>query len=269
MTPAGQCRLAPLIPLIQDSNPLYDHLVRIMFRLHANLPPDLLNGHRTRFLTIFHQLKNFYTQTRILQYFENLITVPKLPENPPNFLIQSDFGNYTAPVVVMPDETQNHNDEEMSVQELIDTSDSPPEPPPRDVPPEPPAVDFEKVIQDRDNMIMHLQSEIQKLSSLLKRASVDHREQQSRIEDQYNLLQSELLQTREELTNLRIMKEELELKAQTAPTLERKYFIYLNILFNFAISLLSCLPIGPGYIFPKRNYVLNLLKIGLDLKYLQ
>lgn len=44
MTLAGQCRLSPLIPLIQDSNQLYDFLVRIMFKLHGNLPNDVLQG---------------------------------------------------------------------------------------------------------------------------------------------------------------------------------------------------------------------------------
>lgn len=44
MTSAGQCRLSPLIPLIQDSNQLYDFLVRIMFKLHGNLPNDILMG---------------------------------------------------------------------------------------------------------------------------------------------------------------------------------------------------------------------------------
>lgn len=37
-------------------------------------------------------------------------------------------------------------------------------------------------------------------------------------------MKSELLQTREEFTNMRIEKEELELRAQNAPTLERKLF---------------------------------------------
>lgn len=224
MTPAGQCRLAPLIPLIQDSNPLYDHCVRIMFRLHANLPPDLLIGHRQRFTTLFHQLKSFYGQTRVLQYFENLITVPKLPESPPNFLMQSDFGNYTAPVVVMPEEPQTPTEEEpVAVSDLVDTA---PEPPPR-IPiiqprEEPPAVDFEKLIQERDGLIQHLQSEIERMSKYLKTSTVEQRENHARFEQKLSNLNTELINTREELTNLRIQKEELELKAQSAPTLERK-----------------------------------------------
>lgn len=36
MTAHGQCRLAPLIICIQDSCPLYDFIVKIMFDLHAS-----------------------------------------------------------------------------------------------------------------------------------------------------------------------------------------------------------------------------------------
>ncbi|XP_063708138.1 huntingtin-interacting protein 1 isoform X2 [Culicoides brevitarsis] len=228
MTPPGQCRLAPLIPLIQDSNPLYDHCVRIMFRLHNNLPADLLTGHRDRFRTLFHQLKSFYSQTRVLQYFENLITVPKLPENPPNFLMQSDFGNYTAPVVVMPDESP-------VVEDLVDTnfvapvSHSPPpaqqpELPPRPTPPASatPSIDFEKLIQERDNLIQHLQMELERKTKFIQKASHEQREQQLKIEEHIANLASELSQAKEEMTNMRIEKQELELRAQTAPTLEQK-----------------------------------------------
>ena len=34
MTNAGQCRLAPLIPCIQDSSHIYDFIVKLLFRLH-------------------------------------------------------------------------------------------------------------------------------------------------------------------------------------------------------------------------------------------
>lgn len=34
MTESGQCKLAPMIMLIQESNQLYDFTVRFMFRLH-------------------------------------------------------------------------------------------------------------------------------------------------------------------------------------------------------------------------------------------
>uniref|UniRef100_A0A1B6E1U0 ENTH domain-containing protein n=1 Tax=Clastoptera arizonana TaxID=38151 RepID=A0A1B6E1U0_9HEMI len=50
MTSSGQCRLAPLIPIIQDSSQLYDFCVKILFKLHASLTSDVLSGHRQRLI---------------------------------------------------------------------------------------------------------------------------------------------------------------------------------------------------------------------------
>ncbi|XP_058126010.1 huntingtin-interacting protein 1 isoform X1 [Anopheles coustani] len=238
MTSAGQCRLAPLIPCIQDSNPLYDILVRVMFKLHANLPSDLLTGHRQRFNTLFHQLKSFYNQSRNLQYFVNLITVPKLPEAPPNFQQQSDLGNYQAPVVVMPDSDPIDNEPEPplpAVDNLIDTAEA--APPIPELPPHhnnhhqqsAPAVvpvaqvmELERLIQERDDLIRHLQMETQRLSNHLKVITVEQRDVHCRMEEQIATLSDQLTQSQGELTNLRFQKEELELRAQTAPTLEQR-----------------------------------------------
>ncbi|XP_046399860.1 huntingtin-interacting protein 1 isoform X2 [Ischnura elegans] len=102
MTCSGQCRLAPLIPCIQDSSQLYDYCVKFLFKLHASLPSDTLKGHRERFLKQFRDLRQFYISASNLQYFKNLIHIPFLPESPPNFLVQSDLGTYVTPVVILP-----------------------------------------------------------------------------------------------------------------------------------------------------------------------
>uniref|UniRef100_A0A2M4BAD3 Putative actin-binding protein n=1 Tax=Anopheles marajoara TaxID=58244 RepID=A0A2M4BAD3_9DIPT len=239
MTSPGQCRLAPLIPCIQDSNPLYDMLVRVMFKLHANLPSDLLTGHRQRFNTLFHQLKQFYGQSRSLQYFVNLITVPKLPEAPPNFQQQSDLGNYQAPVVVMPDSDPTDNEPEPVVSNLIDTAEAAPPIPElpqhnhqhnnhqqsvsqSPVVPIAQVIELERLIQERDELVRHLQTETQRLSNHVKAITMEQRDVQSRMEEQIAALRAQLAQRHDELTNLRFQKEELELRAQTAPSLEQR-----------------------------------------------
>lgn len=110
MTISGQCRLAPLIPCIQDSNQLYDFSVKLLFKLHSMLPPDTLSGHRERFLKQFNSLKKFYQTTNSMQYFKNLITIPSMPENAPNFLIQSELRSYIPPVVILPPEESFNED---------------------------------------------------------------------------------------------------------------------------------------------------------------
>ena len=75
MTESGQCKLAPLVLCIQESNQLYDFCVKFLFKLHdskfikkifkfkisnlinyfKDLPSEILEGHRARFLNMFKQ----------------------------------------------------------------------------------------------------------------------------------------------------------------------------------------------------------------------
>ncbi|XP_015930383.1 huntingtin-interacting protein 1 [Parasteatoda tepidariorum] len=121
MTNCGQCRLAPLIPCIQDSSQLYDYTVKVLFKLHAALPPDTLIGHRERFLKQFKSLQQFYLNATNLQYFKHLIHVPLLPENPPNFLIASDLSAHVSPVVILPPHTDTPENETVDMN-LVDTT---------------------------------------------------------------------------------------------------------------------------------------------------
>lgn len=44
------------------------------------ISPDILSGHRDRFLKIFKGLQKFYEKTMSLQYFKNLIEIHHLPK---------------------------------------------------------------------------------------------------------------------------------------------------------------------------------------------
>ncbi|XP_035220709.1 huntingtin-interacting protein 1-like [Stegodyphus dumicola] len=121
MTNCGQCRLAPLIPCIQDSSQLYDYTVKVLFKLHSALPPDTLTGHRERFLKQFKSLQQFYVSASNLQYFKHLIHVPLLPENPPNFLVASDLSAHVSPVVILPPHTDTPENETVDMN-LVDTT---------------------------------------------------------------------------------------------------------------------------------------------------
>ncbi|CAD5215002.1 unnamed protein product [Bursaphelenchus okinawaensis] len=104
MVPQCQCLLAPLILVVLDSSLFYDLLVKIIFKLHSELPEDVLTGHRQRFMTTFKKLKEFYEGASNLQYFRYLVSVPSLPPNPPNFLQSSDLDTYRTPHAYLRDE---------------------------------------------------------------------------------------------------------------------------------------------------------------------
>ncbi|XP_044732673.1 huntingtin-interacting protein 1 isoform X2 [Chrysoperla carnea] len=217
MTSCGQCRVAPLIPCIQDAAQLYDYSVKILFKLHSALPPDTLDGHRKRFLKQFRDLKQFYQNSNTLQYFRNLISIPSLPENPPNFLIQAELRTYVTPVVILPPEPEPEPDPVVEGS-LIDTSDS---------------VDldtasrngsvspvgsshFIEVVAERDALIAHLQQEIGRLRQEMQGIIIEHKKNLSALQERITLLETELATRESELTQERQLKEDLFQQASAA-----------------------------------------------------
>ncbi|KAA0704242.1 Huntingtin-interacting protein 1-related protein [Triplophysa tibetana] len=102
-TAVGQCRLAPLVPVIQDCGPLYHFLVKLLFKLHSRIPVDALLGHRERFRDQFNSLTQFFERARAMEFFKSIIQIPDLPSEPPNFLRAAAYSDHVKPVVV-----QNH-----------------------------------------------------------------------------------------------------------------------------------------------------------------
>ncbi|XP_067083857.1 huntingtin interacting protein 1 related b [Osmerus mordax] len=121
---SGQCRLSPLIQVIQDCSHLYHFTVKLLFKLHACLPADTLQGHRDRFHDQFHSLKTFFNKARDMMFFKRLIQIPKLPDSPPNFLHAASLAKHVKPVVVIPDEEpEQQEDDDDDPEPLIEVSE--------------------------------------------------------------------------------------------------------------------------------------------------
>ncbi|XP_054908572.1 huntingtin-interacting protein 1-related protein-like isoform X2 [Poeciliopsis prolifica] len=120
-TPAGQCRLTPLIPLILDCSYLYHFSVRLLFKLHSRISADVLLGHRERFRDLFTSLTQFFNRAREIEFFKSIIQIPDLPDGPPNFLRAAALAEYKKPVVVMPGEDRPEEDEADAQPELRET----------------------------------------------------------------------------------------------------------------------------------------------------
>lgn len=192
MTPQGQCRLAPLIPLIQDSNQLYDLTVRLMFKLHDNLPNDLLSGHRERFRIIFCKIKEFFNTVKPLAYFTDLIQVPTLPETAPNFSSKFDFGSYVPPIVIVPEPIlENLVDTQIpnvtTTQQNINETEKRLK------------TEFEHEIRNKNDHIQQMQKEIQNMKSNHIVLLNSHKEEINNLKmknkslsNQLNLLESDI-----------------------------------------------------------------------------
>uniref|UniRef100_A0A3B3VP44 Huntingtin interacting protein 1 related n=1 Tax=Poecilia latipinna TaxID=48699 RepID=A0A3B3VP44_9TELE len=120
-TPAGQCRLTPLIPLILDCSYLYHFSVRLLFKLHSCISADVLLGHRERFRDLFTSLTQFFNRAREIEFFKSIIQIPDLPDGPPNFLRAAALAEYKKPVVLIPGEDRPEEDEVETQPELRET----------------------------------------------------------------------------------------------------------------------------------------------------
>lgn len=218
MTPQGQCRLAPLITLIQDSNPLYDVCVRLMFRLHDGLQHDVLIGHRNRFIDIFSKLKLFYENVRPLQYFSDVIQLPFLPENAPNFSSEVDLGNYITPVMVL---QQEHVP---SIESLVDLTNK--------MENLTYSISEENILEEKDIIIRQLQGQLEEKQIELERFS-DLANEVTNYKIKNESIALEMATTKEILKNTSVLKDSLELKLSEMSAMEG-----IVLLKNFIIIVM-------------------------------
>lgn len=216
MTSSGQCKLAPLIVCILDSSMLYDYLVKMLFKLYSSLPPDVLTGHRDRFNTLFKGLKQFYYSSTNLQYFKYLVSIPTLPEGPPNFVIASEFENYVTPEVHIHENAFEHgagfetppDTRSVASMPLLDlNSDASKSPKPND----------EKLMAElgeRDRQINVLRHELDDAKATLHQSQIQTTQTTQRLQKQIVDLQKELLLEKELIEQLTEENERYQKEAE-------------------------------------------------------
>nr|XP_045222118.1 huntingtin-interacting protein 1-related protein isoform X5 [Macaca fascicularis] len=209
----GQCRLAPLIQVIQDCSHLYHYTVKLLFKLHSCLPADTLQGHRDRFHEQFHSLRNFFRRASDMLYFKRLIQIPRLPEGPPNFLRASALAEHIKPVVVIPEEAPEDEEPE----NLIEISMGPPVGEPVVVadlfdqtfgPPNG-SVKDDRTSVPRDLRIESLKREVEMLRSELEKIKLEAQRYISQLKSQVNALEGELEEQRKQKQKALVDNEQL------------------------------------------------------------
>uniref|UniRef100_A0A674EQ69 Huntingtin interacting protein 1 related b n=1 Tax=Salmo trutta TaxID=8032 RepID=A0A674EQ69_SALTR len=193
-TTSGQCRLSPLIQVIQDCSHLYHFTVKLLFKLHACLPADTLQGHRDRFHDQFHSLKTFFNKARDMLYFKRLIQIPKLPESPPNFLHAASLAKHARPVVVIPSEDEPEQQE--------DDDDDDPEP----------LINVSAVTMDFQ--IENLQQDLELLRADLERVKGEAQRYITQLKSQINSLEAELEEQRVHKQRALVENEQLRMELE-------------------------------------------------------
>ncbi|KIW14232.1 hypothetical protein PV08_07014 [Exophiala spinifera] len=87
----NECRIAALVPLVQESYGIYKFITSMLRAMHTTTGDDeALEPLRTRYNGQHHRLIKFYYECSNLRYLTSLITVPKLPQDPPNLLAEDE-----------------------------------------------------------------------------------------------------------------------------------------------------------------------------------
>jgi huntingtin-interacting protein 1-related protein len=87
----SECRISALVPLVQESYGIYKFITSMLRAMHTTLGDDeALRPLRERYDMQHYRLVKFYYECSQLRYLTSLITVPRLPSDPPNLLSEDD-----------------------------------------------------------------------------------------------------------------------------------------------------------------------------------
>ena len=90
-TAHSECRISALVPLVQESYGIYKFITSMLRAMHSTLGDDeALAPLRERYNMQHYRLVKFYYECGQLRYLTSLITVPRLPQDPPNLLAEDD-----------------------------------------------------------------------------------------------------------------------------------------------------------------------------------
>ncbi|KAG0364522.1 sla2 Src-like adaptor 2 [Gamsiella multidivaricata] len=83
----NECRIAALVPLVQESYAIYQFATSMLRAMHRRTSdPEGLVLLRQRYNSQHYALLKFYYECSNLQYLTRLISVPKLPQDPPDLI---------------------------------------------------------------------------------------------------------------------------------------------------------------------------------------
>ncbi|TVY57944.1 Endocytosis protein end4 [Lachnellula cervina] len=87
----NECRISALVGLVQESYGIYKFITSMLRAMHTTTgDDDALEPLRGRYDAQHYRLVKFYYECSNLRYLTSLITVPKLPQEPPNLLSEDD-----------------------------------------------------------------------------------------------------------------------------------------------------------------------------------
>lgn len=88
---SNECRISALVPLVAESYGIYKFITSMLRAMHSMTgDTEALEPLRSRYDAQHYRLVKFYYECSNLRYLTSLITIPKLPQDPPNLLAEDD-----------------------------------------------------------------------------------------------------------------------------------------------------------------------------------
>lgn len=95
-TPKNLCKVSALIPLISEAYGIYKFCTSMLRAMYQQLGDDeALQGLFERFDSQHFMLRDFFTDCHSIKFLTTLVTIPRLPNSPPNLTMNE---NGSAPV---------------------------------------------------------------------------------------------------------------------------------------------------------------------------
>ncbi|KAK4211830.1 endocytosis protein end4 [Rhypophila decipiens] len=87
----NECRISALVPLVTESYGIYKFITSMLRAMHSTTGDnDALEPLRQRYDAQHYRLVKYYYECSNLRYLTSLITIPKLPQDPPNLLSEDE-----------------------------------------------------------------------------------------------------------------------------------------------------------------------------------
>lgn len=99
----NECRIAALVPLVEESYGIYQFLTSMLTAMHQIVGSiEVLAPLRARFNTCHYALFKFYNECSTIRFLTTLITIPKLNQNPPDLLAKGPLRQPRKAVEAVP-----------------------------------------------------------------------------------------------------------------------------------------------------------------------
>ncbi|KAK7205122.1 putative cytoskeleton assembly control protein Sla2 [Myxozyma melibiosi] len=183
---SNECRISSLVALVHESYGIYKFVTSMLRAMHATTnSDDALEPLRIRYEAQHHRLHKFYYNCSNLRYLTSLISIPKLPRDPPDLFKDDDDIEGGAP--------------SLPRRPAIEEFPSTPEPDPNELYAQQLAAQQREYEEEQRRLAAQRERELHQQQQLALQQQREFEEQQRLAAEQQRLAQEELM--RQQLQN--------------------------------------------------------------------